>query len=118
MSQEDIATASVVGTFIAVVCTALLVWLGVRFVNSRKKPSRKFWIVLALVVVVAYPLSYGPALWLQDMPGWLGYVTGTSNQVIYKPLNWLVGTSETLSAIFDWYVRLWVTPGPHYIPPK
>jgi len=34
---------------------------------DRKHPSAAFWITAALVaVLVAYPLSLGPAIWLRD----------------------------------------------------
>ncbi len=35
--------------------------------TSRKYPSAAFWAtVVVVVVLVAYPLSFGPALWLAD----------------------------------------------------
>ena len=33
--------------------------------DQKKKPSAGFWVTVALVVVlVAYPLSFGPACWI------------------------------------------------------
>jgi hypothetical protein len=35
--------------------------------TDRKKPGVAFWATVALVVVlVAYPLSFGPACWIWD----------------------------------------------------
>ena len=35
--------------------------------TDRKKPTAGFWIIVALVaVLVGYPLSFGPAVWLAD----------------------------------------------------
>jgi len=34
--------------------------------DERKKPGRAFWAVVAVVLTVAYPLSFGPVVWLVD----------------------------------------------------
>jgi len=43
--------------------------------TDRKHPSAAFWITVALVVVLAaYPLSWGPVTWLRTrhyIPNWL-----------------------------------------------
>ncbi|MSR60214.1 MAG: hypothetical protein EXS05_21675 [Planctomycetaceae bacterium] len=40
---------------------------------SPRKPTAGFWIVVALVVLVGYPLSFGPACWITSR---LGSTTG------------------------------------------
>jgi hypothetical protein len=113
MTEDERAIMSVVAPFARVILAATAVWIVMRLINSRKKPGRRFWIVLALVVVVGYPLSYGPALWIQGAaPGWIAYYIGD----LYQPLCWLVGTTEMSKYLCDWYIRLWVTPGPHFVP--
>jgi hypothetical protein len=49
----------------------------------RKHPSVAFWITVALVaVLVAYPLSFGPACW-----GWeRGWVSDRSLAIVYLPI--------------------------------
>jgi hypothetical protein len=32
--------------------------------TSRKKPGVAFWATVALAIVLAYPLSFGPACWI------------------------------------------------------
>src|SRR5258708_31491364 len=49
----------------AVTFSALCVWLAVRIVNRREKWAK--WMAVALaVVLVGYPLSFGPACWISD----------------------------------------------------
>jgi hypothetical protein len=58
-------------------------WLFIRLVPpSRNKPHRVLGDVVVLVVLVAYPLSLGPACWLCD---W-GYIDENAIQAFYGPL--------------------------------
>jgi hypothetical protein len=34
--------------------------------SDRKKPGVAFWMTVAVVVVLAYPLSFGPACWISS----------------------------------------------------
>ena len=47
-----------------VACAAFCVWLTVRIVNRRQRWAK--WLALGLVVLLAYPLSFGPACALVD----------------------------------------------------
>jgi hypothetical protein len=50
---------------------------------SRKKPSVAFWATVALVVVlVGYPLSFGPACWLVGT----GVLKHDPVLTVYKPI--------------------------------
>ena len=64
---------------------------------SRKKPGAAFWATVVVVVVLAYPLSFGPACWICSRTQ--KAVAGVG--VIYHPLFWLWarGTSRTAGYI-------------------
>ena len=48
---------------------AFAVWLAVRIVNRQERWAK--WTALALVaIVLGYPLSFGPAVWIADR-GWV-----------------------------------------------
>jgi hypothetical protein len=73
--------------------------------TDRKKPGMAFWATVALVVVlVAYPLSLGPATWLFNN-GWL---PGTAINWLYAPLAWIGEKSEPFGNALEWYVMLWM----------
>jgi hypothetical protein len=50
--------------------------------TDRKKPGLAFWATVALAVVLAYPLSFGPACWLADN----GLTSMRTTACIYKPI--------------------------------
>jgi hypothetical protein len=76
--------------------------------TDRKKPTAGFWITVALVaVLVAYPLSLGPIIWIFghtspplsafQIAGW-----------IYEPLDWTIKRSpQPISDLFVNYLALW-----------
>jgi hypothetical protein len=83
-------------------------------ISPRKKPGVAFWAtVVVVVVLVAYPLSFGPACWLAG-------TNGTAMDVIpnlYYPILWLAevtrteispGVSEQSTAddCIEWYATL------------
>jgi hypothetical protein len=77
-------------------------------VTDRKKPGAAFWATVVLVaVLVGYPLSYGPFVWLDDrvsMPAWLHDFADW----IYDPLVWFCITHPVpFGRVFDWYANLW-----------
>jgi hypothetical protein len=54
---------------------------------DRKKPSAGFWITVALVaVLVGYPLSWGPAVWLVRK----GALPRRAVYWTYRPLGYIV----------------------------
>jgi len=77
-------------------------WLAAR--------SRRFWIIVGVLLPVLYVGSFGISHWIP----WGGYPewAGKCHRFIYAPIYWAAGTSDTAMAIYSWYVRLWVTPGP------
>ena len=73
--------------------------------ESRKKPGVAFWATVAamLVVLVGYPLSTGPVVWLHDhgfLPDWAEPVI----EAFYWPLSLL--PRDIVQAI-DQYAGLW-----------
>jgi hypothetical protein len=81
--------------------------IGVFFGRSRvkcdrKKPGVAFWATVGLVVVlVGYPLSFGPACWIvsrQRVSQWLPDV--------YWPIGWCAVHSTLLMDSVCWYARL------------
>jgi hypothetical protein len=54
---------SVVLPALATAFAALCVWLAVRTVNRGYKPGKRFGLAIRLAVLVAYPLTFGPACW-------------------------------------------------------
>jgi hypothetical protein len=75
--------------------------------TSRKKPGVAFWAtVVVVVVLVGYPLSIGPVLWLADrqmIPDAAKKQVG----LIYAPLAWVVNNSSNAFQVYSWYGRLW-----------
>jgi hypothetical protein len=72
---------------------------------NRKKPGVAFWATVMVVVeLVAYPLSFGPCMWLMNhgcIPSWVGDVP------LYAPLGWLQERSAAFARVLQWYVDLW-----------
>ena len=75
-----------------------------RMSDERKKPGVAFWATVALVVgLLAYPLSYGPSIWLVRR----GYLP---NMTIgfYAPMTWLHENAPVaIREVIRWWARLW-----------
>src|SRR5262245_63765989 len=55
--------------------------------TSHKKPGVAFWAtVVVVVVLVAYPLSFGPACWLCEK----GALSQRIGWTMFRPVTWLV----------------------------
>ncbi len=79
--------------------------------TDRKQPTAGFWIVVALVaVLVAYPLSIGPATWLRDQApsqklAWRIF------SFCYAPVLWVYDRSpQPVKDTVEWYAGLFVDP--------
>ncbi len=77
--------------------------------TDRKKTGVAFWAtVVVIVVLVAYPLSVGPAFWI---------VSRTSNKLIptlpqaYWPIGWLAVRARPVNRAVAAYARLGMRPG-------
>jgi hypothetical protein len=69
--------------------------------TDRKKPTAGFWVTVALVgVLVAYPLSFGPACWLSDRD----IVPYRSTYVVFAPLIGRASDRESAVApLLNWW---------------
>jgi hypothetical protein len=50
--------------------------------TDRKKPGMAFWATVAVVAVLAYPLSFGPVCWITSRTG----VSSIAIPTIYRPM--------------------------------
>lgn len=86
---------------------ALAVWSIVRLVNRRKKLGRKLRIALTVAILMAYPLSVGPLVWLNEA----GHLSVTVARIVfppYAPIFWLrTRGPEPLKTALDWYINSW-----------
>lgn len=72
--------------------------------SDRKKPTTGIWIAVALVaVLVVFPLSMGPYLWLTDV----AYSAVIFIDPLYDPLRWVMARSEVSDRALNRYCSLW-----------
>lgn len=69
--------------------------------TDRKKPGAAFWATLGLVVLlVVYPLSFGPACWLADKD----LVSATDVKHVYRPIVvWMLSPNLPLHSLISRY---------------
>ena len=65
------------------------------------------WAAVVVLIVIAYPLSAGPAVWLQ-MRGAFGPGVVTALEAFYWPLARLADLSQAGRELLNWYVFLWM----------
>jgi hypothetical protein len=71
--------------------------------GELKKPVWP-WIAIALfLVLVVYPLSIGPYLWLSDV----ACSTVVFMDPVYDPLRWIAAQSEVLDDVSNTYCSMW-----------
>jgi hypothetical protein len=77
--------------------------------TDRKKPGVAFCATVAVVaaVVLAYPLSIGPAIWLTAR----GYFRDSAVQSFYMPILWPAAQVESLDDVVTWWGSLGVPDG-------
>ena len=72
--------------------------------RNREKSGFGFWASVTLVaLLVAYPLSIGPYLYLSDV----AYSKVVFLDPIYDPLRWIAAHSEPFNFVLNWYSSLW-----------
>ena len=87
--------------------------------TDRKKPGVAFWVTVAVVVVLAYPASYGPAVWItvrldnpEPLVSAFGYFYYPLIRMSHEGPPWLSGP-------LSWWARLGKgppAPPPEFIP--
>jgi hypothetical protein len=74
--------------------------------TDRKHPSAALWITVALVVVVVgYPLSFGPACWLASRNG-----TEEPVSQFYWPIGWVATELGAIGEPIFWYAEVGMEP--------
>ena len=71
---------------------------------SKLQEKSRAWINWAAVLLLAYPISVGPAAWICSVTDrdwmWSAYAN------IYRPLIWAVTRSRITDSVYSWYVGL------------
>ena len=75
-----------------------------RHISSDGARRRSIWLIVtaAIIVLVVYPLSYGPVQYQISM-GHLIPLWGVFD-VIYAPIEWFANSSEFGEDLVDWYL--------------
>lgn len=76
--------------------------------EPRSSGTALMW--FAIIVVVGYPLSSGPAIWCYEYFSLSGSVVGTALEIIYLPFNWVVewsGPKGVLNSCIQTWGELW-----------
>ena len=76
----------------------------------EEKPKARSWPMyfgIGLLLLVAYPLSAGPTIWLFQH-GMLHNQVATFLEYFYAPLGWLAEhRTPPLGPMLDWYFERW-----------
>lgn len=68
--------------------------------TDRKKPTAGFWLTVALVAVLVYMASFGPACWIESR-AFYGKILP-----FYGPVEWAITRSPGGERALLWYARL------------
>lgn len=72
-----------------------------------RKPTAGFWIVVVMIVLlVGYPLSFGPACWI----GWRSQFGRKAVIVLYTPILWLGESNGSVRSIIERYATVFGHP--------
>ena len=73
--------------------------------TSRKKPAVALWATVVVVVMLLYPISFGPACWISSR---LDDGDGQSDviPIAYMPMTWAMSASVGIAGTLEWYSRL------------
>ena len=75
--------------------------------SSRKKPGVAFWTTVVVVLLVAYPLSIGPTIWICDQE-WSPEWAWPAYWQAYDPIISVCNDGPApLDDAINWYVNLW-----------
>jgi hypothetical protein len=75
--------------------------------TDRPRKASRAWIGWALLaVLVSYPLSAGPVLWISNRTGEPPVSVVKAVDTFYEPLSWLRSKSETADSALSWYFKI------------
>jgi hypothetical protein len=80
--------------------------------SDRKKSGAVFWCTVAVFTFLAYPLSFGPACWINErteQQRGLGYTIGKGHDIImtvYRPILHWAGQHSPGSRLVHWYANV------------
>ncbi|MBI3861951.1 MAG: hypothetical protein HY290_08640 [Planctomycetia bacterium] len=96
---------------LAVAFAAFCVWLTVRIVNRRERWAKWTLVGLAAMLLVVYPLSFGPAVWYN---GRYGELNGPPVQRFYSPIfRSTAFVPDSWRSAINWYANLGLGKGPN-----
>lgn len=73
--------------------------------EEKQKPRRwLMWLVVGLILLVAYPLSFGPAYWMMVRTGY--HPAFGAFDIVYHPLVMLASRDATVGNWAAWYLTL------------
>jgi hypothetical protein len=87
---------------------AFCIWLAVRIVNRREWWAK--WTAAGLSVVVAYPLSFGPACWISSRTGTGAVIVSIAYQPVIRIIFEPSAPDLVVSSIMK-YAELLSAPG-------
>src|SRR5579872_4184826 len=85
-TADTIAGMAILLSAAGVAFAAFCIWLGVRIVNRRERWAKRTAVAVLVIVVMIYPLSVGPVVWL-DSRGAIPAGAISSLETIYAPSN-------------------------------
>ena len=75
--------------------------------SSPAESRTTLYVIGLLVLMIAYPLSLGPATWL-DKSGLVSRPLMDAILSVYYPIDLLYLNSSHSQKLFDWYLDFWV----------
>ena len=73
--------------------------------ETREGKSSYAWVFIGLALLVLYPLSAGPMVWLHE-----NFYLDASGQVVetvYAPLKFIADNNKQVKMFLDWYLDFW-----------
>jgi hypothetical protein len=94
---------------VAIAISAFAIWYMVRSINRSRRRGVGYWVIAGLATLLAYPLSFGPACWVEVRRDGPPAMIPTSN--VYYPIIWLANRSPRIGGIMSWYANLGASEG-------
>lgn len=75
--------------------------------DPDRRPPRSFGLVIisSVILLLAYPLSYGPVMYQVSMGRWHGL--WSVFDMVYAPIEWLADSSQMGQELVNWYLGVW-----------